>query len=220
MSVIVELTLPAREFELGRILEVEGEARIVLETMVPVGEKTAPFFRVYGGSSSFEEAVRGEPSVSGVELLAVHEDEALYALEWDVSDDSFFQGIERHDATVLQSSGSKEAWGFELRFRDHDTLSSFNEYCQEHDLPITVLNIFNPTKPDSGPWFGLTPSQRTALIQAVEEGYYAIPRRISTQELASEFSISDQAMTERLRRGIGNLVKNTLFVSAESEQRP
>nr|WP_280588312.1 hypothetical protein [Halorubrum sp. Boch-26] len=35
---------------------------------------------------------------------------------------------------------------------------------------------------------------------------------MSTQELADGFDISDQAVTERLRRGIDTLVANTLLV--------
>jgi len=64
--------------------------------------------------------------------------------------------------------------------------------------------MVNPTRPESGPWYGLTPLQRDTLIQAVQGGYYSIPRGVSTQELAETFDISDQAVTERLRRAIVN----------------
>jgi predicted DNA binding protein len=55
-------------------------------------------------------------------------------------------------------------------------------------------------------------------VEAVEEGYYSIPRGISTKELAEEFDISDQALTERLRRAIITLVTNTLAVTGEEEE--
>lgn len=51
----------------------------------------------------------------------------------------------------------------------------------------------------------------TALASAVRGGYYDIPRRMSTQDLADEFGISDQAVTERFRRGIASLVAHTLL---------
>lgn len=75
--------------------------------------------------------------------------------------------------------------------------------------------IYNPTNPDSGPWYGLTPVQRATLVRAVREGYYSIPRELSTQELADSFDVSDQAVTERLRRAIASLVENTLGVAAD-----
>ena len=46
-------------------------------------------------------------------------------------------------------------------------------------------------------------------------GYYSLPRQISTQEIADEFGISDQAVSERLRRGITTLVTNTLLLAAD-----
>lgn len=51
------------------------------------------------------------------------------------------------------------------------------------------------------------------LIRAIQAGYYSIPRQASTQALADEFGISDQAVTERLRHGITALVSNTLLLT-------
>jgi predicted DNA binding protein len=65
-------------------------------------------------------------------------------------------------------------------------------------------------KPGSGIWFGLTPAQRETLVAAVDGSYYPIPRRLSTEDLADRFDISDQAVTERLRRAIVALTENAL----------
>ena len=59
--------------------------------------------------------------------------------------------------------------------------------------------------------FGVTAPQREALILAVREGYYDLPRETNTTELGDQLGISDQAVTERLRRGIGTLVRNLLM---------
>jgi predicted DNA binding protein len=56
----------------------------------------------------------------------------------------------------------------------------------------------------------VTGPQREALVLAVERGYYDIPRRCSTAELAAVLGVSDQAVSERLRRGIATLVERTL----------
>ncbi|RLM81550.1 helix-turn-helix domain-containing protein, partial [Halobellus sp. Atlit-38R] len=60
-------------------------------------------------------------------------------------------------------------------------------------------------------WYGLSEPQREALTLAVQMGYYDIPRGCTTQELASELGISDQAVTERLRRAIGAFVRRALL---------
>ncbi|GAB3704987.1 helix-turn-helix domain-containing protein [Halorubrum pallidum] len=48
-------------------------------------------------------------------------------------------------------------------------------------------------------------------------GYYEIPRGCTTKELADELEISDQAVTERLRRAIVALVTYTLPIGEEDQ---
>lgn len=216
MSVIVELTVPSEEFELGRILRVEASVLITLETMVPLGGRQTPFVRIKNNARDrFEQAVREHPSVESIQLIDTDDDEILYALKWDPSDGSLFETMLDMGAALLEATGDADTWLLELRFPSHETLSRFQDYYIERDLPITIERIYNPTKPDAGPWFGLTPPQRETLTRAVESGYYSLPRNVSTVQLAEEFDVSDQAVTERLRRAITTLVANTLSANGE-----
>jgi predicted DNA binding protein len=217
MAVIVEISLPSQEFELGRILQMEGDTNIRLETMVPLGERSVPFFRVAGMRDAFEKTVRDHPAVDDLAVITAHEDETLYALDWDPSTDTFFRAIDELNAHLLEATGGAEAWLFELRFPSHDALSEFQQACFDADIPLDVLRIYNPTRPDAGPWFGLTVAQRETLARAVEDGYYAIPRGTTTNDLAREFDISDQAITERLRRAIDTLTRNTLLLTQSAD---
>jgi len=115
---------------------------------------------------------------------------------------------------VLEATGGAPRWSFQLRFPTHEALSTFQEDCFEDDIPLDVSGIYNPTIPDAGPWYSLTTPQRETLMAAVEMCYYSVPRRSSTQDLAEEFDVSDQAITERLRRAIETLVTNTLLLTA------
>jgi predicted DNA binding protein len=92
-------------------------------------------------------------------------------------------------------------------------MSTFQEECEAHGVSFEVRRVYSPSEPNQGPWFGLTDPQREALVLAVEEGYYDIPRTCTTVELAEELGISDQAVTERLRRAINTLTKNTVLTS-------
>lgn len=214
MAVILDLTLPADQFELGRILQMGDDTRINLETLVPMGERAVPFFRLHDGSeTAFEDAVRGHPTVRDLHVVSSHNDETLFALDWEVSRDTFFAGLKETDAHLMGATGGAESWGFEVQFPSHEAVSSFQAYCADIDIPIVVERVYNPTKPDAGPWYGLTPPQRETLIRAVESGYYSIPRRTSTNELAEAFDISDQAVTERLRRAVVTLTRNTLLIA-------
>lgn len=214
MSVIAHLQIPADSFELGRILELPRDARVELENMVPLGEKAVPFLSVHATvGETFEELVRNHPSVERLQTVSHHDGQTLYALDWNVSRDLFFQGMLETNAQLLGATGTPDTWEFELRFPDHQALSTFQEYCVDAHIELEVGRIYNPTRPGHGPWYGLTDAQRDTLIRAVQGGYYSIPRRMSTQDLAEEFDISDQAVTERLRRGIVTLTENTLFVA-------
>jgi len=213
MSVIVEITIPAEAFELGRILRVEGPTQISLETMVPLGGKPTPFVRIRNDERDlFERSVRDHSAVTEIKLVSTEEDETLYALDWEPSDASLLRRILDLDAVLLDATGTADTWGLELRFPTHEALSAFQDFYVEENIQVTIERIYNPTKADAGPWYGLTPPQRETLATAVEAGYYSLPRQISTQELADMFDISDQAVTERLRRGISTLVRSTLLV--------
>ncbi len=212
MSVIVEMTLPSEAFELGRVLRVEGLTRVTLETMVPMGGRPTPFFQINNGvRASFKRSVREHTAVEAIRRVNRSDTETLYALDWTPSPGTVFRRLMDMDVAVLNATGSAETWALELRFPDHETLSEFQEYYIDEGIDVTIERLYNPTKPDAGIWYGLTPAQRETLMYAVEKGYYRLPREISTQELADEFDISDQAVTERLRRGIGTLVSNTVL---------
>ncbi len=219
MSVIVELSLPAAEFQLGRILSAEDDTRVSLETMVPLGGRPVPFFRVDGSArAGFAADVRSHETVSDVHAVETHGDETLYAIDWRLADDSFLAGVLALDGQVLEATGGADRWTVQLRFPSHDALSEFQTYCEESAFQTDVTRIYNPTNPTAGPWYGLTREQRETLAYAVEHGYYSLPRRISTQEVADEFDISDQAVTERLRRAIETLATNTLLLASASSE--
>lgn len=216
MNVILELSVPPEEFELGRILDVEEGTTVLLETLVPVGERTVPFFRLYNEArKTFEDSVRAHPSVNRIQKVASHEGETLYALDWTISDDSLFEGILYTEAHLLKATGTVDSWQFEFRFGTHEELSEFQEYCNDAGIDIDIDRLYSPGETPSEQRYGLTERQRETLVKAVDSGYYAIPRQTSTKELADEFGISDQAVTERLRRAIDSLVTNTLIASRD-----
>ncbi|ELZ25595.1 bacterio-opsin activator HTH domain-containing protein [Halosimplex carlsbadense 2-9-1] len=217
MSVIAEISIPSTEFELGRIMDVSDSGTVELESLVPTGERAVPFFWVYGADfEAFEETVFEASSVEDLVEIDTYDDRVLYTFEWSVENDAVFRTIRSVNAYILNATGTGDSWRFELRFPSHDAMSTFQERCRESDIGFEVIRVYNPSKPDLGPWFGLTERQREAIVLAVEEGYYDIPRDCTTVELAEQLGISDQAVTERLRRAIVRLVTNTILTSHET----
>jgi len=60
----------------------------------------------------------------------------------------------------------------------------------------------------------LTAAQREALSAAKEHGYYEVPRKVSTRDLADELDMSHQNLSELLRRATSKLIDETLTISA------
>ena len=212
MSVITETRIPTEDFELGQILSLEYASAIELETLVPSGDVTVPLFWVYEPvDNGFLDTVERYPTVNSVTEVDVFDDRTLFRLDWDASQDHLFQCILEHDGQILSATGSPEGWNFEIRFADREALSHCQDCCENAHISLKVTRIYNPTDPEAGPWYGLSEPQREALTLAVRRGYYDIPRGCTTAELADELGISDQAVTERLRRAIGEFGRYALL---------
>jgi len=217
MSVITEVRISPDDFELGKILSIQEASAIELETLVPSGDTTVPLFWIYEPvGDGFLDTVERYPTVNSVTEVDVFEDRTLFRLDWDASQDHLFQCIMNNAGQILSATGTPEGWDFEIRFRDRESLSQYESCCADAHIPLEIVRIYNPTDPESGQWYGLSEPQREALVLAVRMGYYDIPRGCTTAELADELGISDQAVTERLRRAIGEFGRHALL-TPESE---
>ena len=56
----------------------------------------------------------------------------------------------------------------------------------------------------------LTDKQQATLIIAYNRGYFNSPRDITLEELGEELGITPQAVSSRLRRGMSQILGNTL----------
>jgi predicted DNA binding protein len=59
----------------------------------------------------------------------------------------------------------------------------------------------------------LSDDQLTLLRSAVTEGYFAVPRAISLDELGENHGLSDREASEQLRRDVDHLVRDELLDS-------
>jgi hypothetical protein len=214
MSIIVELSIPVDRFDLGRRLDIPDDGQVKLEPIVPLGEDFVPLLWLYASSPEvFEEGLRTDGGVKNVRRLLESDGVILYGVEWTDPPDDFFAVLRANGGSILTGNGDTDQWQFELRFPDNDALSAFKQACDRSDLPTDVRRVYDEREPEepTEPVYGLTGPQREALLLAVRNGYYDIPRRETTVELAEELGISDQAVTERLRRAITTLVQNSLL---------
>jgi predicted DNA binding protein len=78
--------------------------------------------------------------------------------------------------------------------------------------PSDRFTLWDPLKPMNDQIFeDLTGSQRDLLRNAVREGYFEVPRKISLAKLAEKHEISSQDASEKLRRGLDVVVHAAVF---------
>ena len=212
MTVIVEFSLPADSFPFGQSTSGDPSVRVQLERLVPIGEDRIPFLWVTGQEfEQFEDHLRNSDIVEDVEALTRVGDSVLYYTEWCTNEETFLNGISDTNGTIMEAHGDGD-WSFTIRFRDHADLTRFHQYYQDNDFPVHIDRVYAPdgeSRTEYG--FGLTPEQRETLIAAVEKGYFSVPRETKLEEIAEVVGITQQAASERVRRGAETVLRKSLI---------
>jgi predicted DNA binding protein len=215
MSVIIEISVPAEDFALGRSLESIDSSQFELERMIPTTEAVVPFFWAHDTDpEALETALEADEDVIGVDMIDKLDNRTLFRVEWVPDIDGLVQSIIKHEAAILEAIGTNDRWEFQLRFAESDDISSFQAALNESGVSFSLQRMYNPTDPETDTT-GLTPAQREALVLALEHGYFAIPRETDLTELAEELGISDQAVNERMRRGTAKLLLSSLTAGTD-----
>ena len=218
MVVILKFHVPLEDSALGAAFHLENGEAVELESLVPSWAASVPFFWVYSRhADEIAQAVAEHPSIDTAEIVETVDDATLIGLEWDIETDPVFRAIGECGGYILRAVSREGRWEFTVRFPSHDGLAGFRQRCEDDDVALSVQRIYHRSDHLADPRFGLTESQREALLLAVESGYYDIPRTCTTAELADELGISAQAVTERLRRAVVNVTEHTLLAASDLE---
>ena len=146
-------------------------------------------------------------------LLGDTSDGTVYQLTVELKE-SISEAFESEhiDATQLESTTiTDNQWHEKKLFRDYESFNEFRQSCENHDISLELVSITSdPSVSDGIADSGLTDRQREALSLALSRGYYESPRKVTAQELAEEFDISQPAMSSLLRRGERQLLSSSL----------
>lgn len=214
MSVIVEVRVEGETFELGRILQPPDDTRLVLDHLEGEVPGTLPVWAYGRRADAVTTTARVREPVEDLRSIGRFPGRNLYALEWDPEADQLLAGVGSVGGSLLRGEVDEGDWTLAVRFPSRDALSRFREHCGDHGIDVAVERRYDPD-PAGRTDYGLTDRQRETLELAVDSGYYDIPRETTTQDLGEALGVSDQAVTERLRRGIGRLVDATLLDDTE-----
>jgi predicted DNA binding protein len=212
MSVVATFTVPGESCVVSRAAAA-ADVEVEMDRVVPLGGRITPLLWVAGDPRDcgvFADLLAAEGAVERVTELERMDGRRLYKLDWAGRPDGVVGQLLETDAAVLSAAGSGASFDFVIRFNSSDALSEFHERCRDSGVSLEVTGVRqrHETEED-GP--GLTAQQRETLLRAYERGYYDVPRDVTAVDLAEEIGISDQSLSERLRRAHARLVEYALL---------
>jgi hypothetical protein len=80
----------------------------------------------------------------------------------------------------------------------------------EFGIRFKVVSLTDASFSPDSPLNNLTDKQREALIAAHKNGYYDVPRRINSEQLAKKLGIGDSTLVEHLRKAEQRLINNII----------
>ena len=218
MGVSVELRLPWDVFPLSEALGDRGGHTVTVEPIVPTVETPIPYVWIHGADGSEPDDVfADDAAVDDVAVVEKNDGSVLYRLSWEPDDHGFVEALRETEASIVSARADADEWLCTVRFTNHSRVSEFKRLCDHADVPVSLRSIDHGIE-DSVPDGPLTPAQRETLQLAVQKGYFSIPRGTTLSELAEELGVSDQATSERIRRGIQALLVRRLDTYEVAEQ--
>lgn len=95
-------------------------------------------------------------------------------------------------------------WWLTAQLPGNDAVQDLRHRLENRGLHVHLHRIRSGT--DGEPTNALTDAQAEALVLALDRGHFDVPRGVSLQELGEELGVSGQAVSQRLRRAIANLL--------------
>ena len=210
---MVDVRFPVGDLGTGVSFDLPPDIEVELDQIVPRGRTEAvPFVWVRTEDfEDFEGAMDDHPRVTAADALGARDGWRLYRIDWTPPED-LCEAVALADAAIVEGGVDGETLRLRLRFPDDESVTLFGERCAEGGLSMTPVRIFRPGEERRET--GLTDEQRETLLTAFRLGYFDVPRRATLLDIADELGLSDQAVSERIRRGVSCLVEDSV-VSAE-----
>ena len=221
MCTIAEIELPVDEFVLCESLRTLPDVAFeVVPVAAHVRERLVPYVRATGSPlDRLNEVLDADPSVADVRLLDDLGGERLYRMNW-VDNVDLISFLLDTDATALDMYGQGDRWHLRILFPDRESLAATHEFADEKNIQFNIKRIHELDDSVGRGEFGLTEEQYEVLVTAVEEGYFDVPRSVTMAELADSLGVSQQSLSERLRRAHKRLINGALRVEGTSFPDP
>ncbi|RQG91272.1 winged helix-turn-helix transcriptional regulator [Natrarchaeobius halalkaliphilus] len=210
-GIVAQLRLDHPDLVLRPTLERVPDVTVQPEYWTTIDtDRTLLFLTAYGSSfGAFETALETDSTVRDPVLVDRYPDRHVYRVTLADGTRTVIARTAEVGGRVLELSSTRDGWLVQLRFPTRDALVRFNEFCRAHGISVTVDHLRRSDDDNEGV-VALTDKQEKLLTVAHEEGYFEVPRGISQDELADRLGVSKSAISQRLRRAIGELCDASL----------
>jgi len=218
MSVIAELKIPTSEFALGQTLQAVPDITVEFERVVTHSQEwIMPFLWVQSEDlDAVHREITTDPTVAKAIVADRFDDIVLYQISWSDDVRTLINGIFDQSGVLIEANANASCWDVTVQFDNQRSLSDIKDYFEAGLSAFTLERLYTPETPRQME-FNLTPSQRDTLVMAIKRGFFDVPRKTTLEDLAAELGITSTAVSERLRRAIVTLGKNTLSIDDEIE---
>lgn len=170
------------------------------------------------GCGAFHSRVAEDSSVEELKLL---EDGTLRRLYWmqavpGTIDQRAYEAAVDAGGVYLQSRWAGTGWYTTMNYPDQASFTEYQHRIDDAGMEIEPTIVRAGRYLISGGAFDLTEKQEAVLLEAVEGGYFQVPRGSTLGDIAANLDISEQAASERLRRAMASLAQAAVTHSADS----
>ncbi|MFC5972045.1 helix-turn-helix domain-containing protein [Halomarina salina] len=210
MSIFAEFSLPVTAFPPSSRLTEDPDISAELERIVPTGSVTHYLWFVGGEYDRAIEHLRTDAEVESLDVLDEFDDRVLVRIHWKRLQMPVFDLIEETGGLLVEATGTAAGWDVALRFPSQDALARFYSECRQRGITLELRGINESGFGEQDGDYGLTSAQRETVEAAFQAGYFEVPRQTTLAALAEELGVSEQAVSERLRRGLLKFLTATL----------
>lgn len=213
MSLIAELRLTDARIVLRPSLQAAPGMTLEREWGTAADRASDPVLFVWargGDFEAFEAALPDDPTINEYECIDRGDDRRLYRVVVDRDGGTINPGpIDRQTgASRLSIRTTADGAVLKLRLPDREALTAYISHLRERGFTVELLRAHDAD--DEQREYGLSEKQAEALQAAFRAGYFEVPRETDLQRLADRFDISEQALSERLRRGVSSVLAATV----------
>lgn len=163
-----------------------------------------------GDHFAFQEALTDDTSVASRRTIAEMSTRRLYRLTLAGDPKDFALAVlTEQDIQVLTATHGRDGTVVRVRCPTREAFASMKAAIEDRYGTFVTRRLYREVEPESD-GFSVTPAQREALLAALEDGYFDVPRETTLRVVADRLGISDNALSARLRRGTAALLADTL----------